>query len=343
MNIKRLPQIYLIFFTSLFWLSCKNEKKMNVDRVKMNISIERFDKQLSSLNPDKLSTELPKLKQIYGHFFTDYMENILEVGPVNDTSYYKQLRTVLKNKDFKELTLEVNRKFPNTEEQKSELTNAFKQIKYYYPKLIVPRVITFVSGFALQTPVGNDYIGIGLDMFLGKDSKFYPALVQSIPQYISRRFTPENITPRIIEGFTREELFLDKETDRSLLAKMVYNGKIMYFMKVSLPEVADSLIVGYSTGQMEWAETNQPGVWAYFLENNLLYETDYKRIQKYLTDAPFTPGLGEDSKSAPKLGIFIGWQIVKKYMERNPETSLQLLMKETDAQKILTESKYKPR
>ena len=147
----------------------------------------------------------------------------------------------------------------------------------------------------------------------------------------------------MVFGDGQMKLFLDKETDRSLLAKMVYNGKIMYFMKVSLPEVADSLIVGYSTGQMEWAETNQPGVWAYFLENNLLYETDYKRIQKYLTDAPFTPGLGENSKSAPKLGIFIGWQIVKKYMERNPETSLQLLMKETDAQKILTESKYKPR
>ena len=67
------------------------------------------------------------------------------------------------------------------------------------------------------------------------------------------------------------------------------------------------------------------------------------KIQKYLTDAPFTPGLGDHNESAPKLGIWIGWQIVKKYMDKNPDVTLQQLMKETDAQKILHASRYKPK
>ena len=67
------------------------------------------------------------------------------------------------------------------------------------------------------------------------------------------------------------------------------------------------------------------------------------KIQKYLTEAPFTPGIGEKNESAPKLGIYIGWQIVKKYMKKNEDVSLQDLMKNANYQEILTRSKYKPK
>ena len=343
MKFKRRQQIYLIFSICLLAAACKNKKEVDVSHIQVNLSIERFDKELSALSPAHVSVKAPQLKQKYGHFYADFMESILGVGSVTDTAYYTQLRSVLSNKDYKELAAEVNRTFPDLQDQEEELTDAFKHIRYYYPKTKLPRVITFFSGFSVQTPVGNDYIGIGLDMFLGLTSRFYPALVQSIPQYISRRFTPENITPRVIEGLIREDIFPDQDKDRSLLAKMVYNGKILYMMDAVMPDIADSLKIGYTSEQMEWAATYQPEVWAYFLQNNLLYEADYMKIQKYLTDAPFTPGIGQDSKSAPKLGVYTGWQIVKRYMERNPDSTLQQLMEESDPQKILNGSKYKPR
>jgi gliding motility-associated lipoprotein GldB len=343
MKFNRRRQIYLIFSICLLATSCKNKKEVDVSHIRVNLSIERFDKELSALTPAQVSVKAPQLKQKYGHFYGDFMESILGVGPVNDTAYYTQLRSVLQNKDYKELAAEVNRTFPDLRDEEEKLTDAFKHIRYYYPNTKLPRLVSFFSGFSVQTPVGNDYIGIGLDMFLGRTSRFYPALVQSIPQYISRRFTPENITPRVIEGLIREDIFPDQDKDRTLLAKMVYNGKILYMMDAVMPDMADSLKIGYTSEQMEWANTYQPEVWAYFLQNDLLYEADYMKIQKYLTDAPFTPGIGQDSKSAPKLGISTGWQIVKKYMERNPDITLQQLMEESDPQKILNGSKYKPR
>lgn len=342
MNLQRRGQIYLIFIC-LFAVACKNKKDVDVSNIKVNLEIERFDEELYTLTPQQVSVKAPLLKQKYGHFYGDYMESILGVGPVTDTAYYNQLRTVLNNKDYKELAAEVAGTFPQLDKQEEELRDAFKHILYFYPKAKVPRIISFFSGFSVQTPVGNDYIGIGLDMFLGRQSRFYPALVQSIPQYISRRFTPENITPRVMEGYIREDLFPDQDEDRSLLSKMIYNGKILYIMGAVMPQVPDSLIIGYSGEQFQWAETNKPEIWAYFLENNLLFETDYNKIQKYLTDAPFTPGIGTDSKSAPKLAVFTGWEIVKKYMANKPDVTLQQLMQETDDQKILNGSKYKPR
>lgn len=343
MELKFCRQIYLIFLICLFITACNNEQGPEVSHIKVNTSIERFDKELLALTPNQVSIKAPRLKQKYGHFYADYMENMLGVGPVTDTAYYPQLRAVLNNKDYKELAAEINKTFPDMTQQETGIQEAFRYIKYYYPQTKFPRVITFFSGFSVQTPVGNDYIGIGLDMFLGRSSKFYPALVQSIPQYISRRFTPENITPRVIEGLIREDLFPDKDADRSLLSKMIYHGKVLYMMDKVLPNVSDSLKIGYSADQMKWAEEFKPDVWAYFLENNLLYETDYMKMQKYLTDAPFTPGIGQDSKSAPKLGVYTGWQIVRKYMEQNPKITLPQLMAEADPQKILNGSKYKPR
>jgi hypothetical protein len=181
-------------------------------------------------------------------------------------------------------------------------------------------------------------------MFLGSyGEKFYPALRQSIPQYIARRFTPENVAPRVIEAFVREEMYPEQDQDRSLLAKMIYNGKILYMMDAFMPEVADTLKIGYTTRQLAWCQENEGGIWAYLLENDLLFNSDYMEIQKYLAEAPFTPGVGENSNSAPKLGLWTGWQIVRKYMDKNPDVTLQQLMLEKDPQKILTDSKYKPK
>ncbi|WP_423146972.1 gliding motility lipoprotein GldB [Rubrolithibacter danxiaensis] len=343
MIIRRSFQIYSFFFICLALTACTNTKRIDVSDIKLDVKVERFDKDLQSLTSANVSDLAPQLQKKYTYFYSDFMEGMLGVGSTTDTAYYKNLRTVLNNNDFKELEKAVESKYPNLKQTENQLIDAFKHVKYYYPKQKIPRIISFFSGFSVQTPIGNDYVGIGLDMFLGADSKFYPALRQSIPYYISQRFTTENITPRVMESFIREDMFTEKDQDRSLLAKMIYNGKILYFMDAVMPDSPDSLKIGYTAKQLEWCKTYEADIWGYFLEQDLLYETDYMKIQKYLTDAPFTPGIGENNESAPKLGEYIGWQIVKKYMDKNPGITVQKLMEQNDPQNILNESKYKPK
>jgi len=340
----RPKQIYLFFLICLIFLSCNDKKAPDISNIKLNMKIERFDQELGSIKTDKISEKIPALRKKFSWFFDDYMEKIINAGQVNDTVYYTNLRSIIQNKDYLELKSTVDKTFPDLKQQEEEINRAFKYIRYYYPKQKLPRLISFLSGFAVQTPIGNDYIGIGLDMFLGKSgSRFYPALRQSIPGYIARRFNPQNISPRVIESFIREEMFPDQDSDRNLLSKMIYNGKILYLMDAVMPETNDSLKIGYTKEQLDWCSENEASIWAYFLQNELLFESDYMKIQKYLAEAPFTPGVGENSDSAPKLGIWTGWQIIRKYMDKNPEISLQQLMLEKDSQKILTDSKYKPR
>ena len=335
--------VFLLLGFSLCITSCSRSNEPDISGIKLNIKIERFDQSMERLTAGNVAQLAPQLENQYDWFYADYIQNMLAVGSMADTNYYQNLRTVLKNPDYKALAKAVADTYPSLTKQEAELTDAFKRMQYYFPKQKTPRFISFLSGFSVQTPIGNGYIGIGLDMFLGKDSPFYPALVQSIPQYISRRFTPENITPRMVETYIREELYPEADASVSLLDKMVYNGKVLYLMQKALPTAPDSLLIGYTDAQSAWCKTYETDIWAYFIDEKLIFESDYPKIQKFLTDAPFTPGLGENNQSAPKLGVWVGWQIVKNYMDKHPELSPKDLLSLNDTQKILRESGYKPK
>ncbi|MEO8885779.1 MAG: gliding motility lipoprotein GldB [Mucilaginibacter sp.] len=341
---RKSKQIYLFIFIVLAITSCSRNKKVDVSNIPVDVKIERFDYDFDALRTKPMAQQAVYLQNKYGIFYKDFIERVLGVGSAADTGYFATLRRVFAGKAYTDLKHDVDSVYSGSmDKQNEELTDAFRRIKYYYPQKKIPKVYAYFSGFQTQTSIGDGYVGIGLDLFLGANSRFYPALVESFPHYLSRRFTPDNIAPRVAEGIAREDMFAESDSDKSLLAKMVYNGKILYFMDQVLPDVADSVKIGYTTKQLKWCDDNKANIWAYFIEENLLYETDYQKIQTYLTEAPFTPGLGEKNESAPKLGVWTGWQIVRQYMEKNPEVTLQQLMADGDAQKILNGAKYRPK
>jgi gliding motility-associated lipoprotein GldB len=336
-------QIYLIFFTAWLLTACSPGKKPDLSHIDVSVKIERFDHDFDSMRVKPMATQSAYLLHRYGPFYADYIQRILLGVSVQDSGYFGKLRQVFAHRDYKALKHDVDSIYPNLNKQEAELTEAFKHIKYYYASKNLPRLYAYFSGFQAQTTLGNGYMGIGLDMFLGANSRFYPALIEKLPHYITRRFTPENITPRVVEGLAREDMFPENEKDKTLLSKMIYNGKILYFMDQILPDTPDSLKIGYTPQQLKWCTDFEAQLWGYFLEQKLLYESDYPKIQEYLTEAPFTPGLGDNNESAPKLGEWTGWQIVRAYMSKNPEVTLQELMADEDAQKILNQSKYHPK
>jgi len=341
MNNVKHRQIYLFFLLAIAFFSCKQNSRPDTGNIKLDIKIERFDLALFAGRKKGLKETDSILNKQYGVFYDDFMHRMVGTKEYTNEAI---LTSLYSDPAYSDLTKEVDSVFQTLKSQEKDLTETFKYIKYYYPHVEVPRFISFVSGFAYQTPIGDHYIGIGLDMFLGKGSKFYRGIVENVPLYISRRFTPENIVPRVTETFAHEDLFVEPDADRSLLSKMIFQGKILYFMDQVLPDkVADSVKIGYTRAQLDWCQNFEGDIWAYFLENKFLYNTDYQKIQVFLSEGPFTPGLGENRDSAPKLGVWMGWQIVRKYMLENPSVTLQQLMDEKDAQKILTKSKYKPK
>ena len=76
-------------------------------------------------------------------------------------------------------------------------------------------------------------------------------------------------------------------------------------------------------------------------QDDYLYATNkHEQIIKYMEPAPFSGRMPKESPG--RVAVWTGWQIVKAYMDRHPNTTLQELMAIPDAQLLLNESKYKP-
>ena len=128
----------------------------------------------------------------------------------------------------------------------------------------------------------------------------------------------------------------------TFLEEMIYFGKQLYLKDLLIPFKDNNQKIGYSSAQYEWAEENEFYIWQYFVEKELLYETDRKLLLRFIIPAPFSRfNLELDSESPGRLGQYIGWQIVKSYME-NKETPL-LQMLQMEATEIFNNAKFKPK
>ncbi|QEC51190.1 hypothetical protein FRZ59_01700 [Anseongella ginsenosidimutans] len=248
---------------------------------------------------------------------------------------------MLSNPYIRAVAADIDSVYPSLEGLSADLAAAFGRYHEYFPGQPVPQVFTYPASLSAFRPAvwnSDSLLAIGLDCFLGADYYFYQTT--SFPRYVTRRFTPAHLVPTAIKGYIQYH-FPPRGEQATFLAGMIYEGKVLYLLDRLLPETPDSLKIGYTREQMGWATTYERNIWAYFIEQNLLYSTVALDYSKYLDEAPFTSGLGPNS--APRAGAFTGWQIVRKYMEENKSVSPAELMADPDAQKILRLSGYKPR
>lgn len=318
-----------------------NKFEKDISGIKLQVKINRFDKVLMNMDMNNYTNSLIELQKTYPAFFQLYIENILTIGKIEDNFYQPQLQGFLKFEGTKKLFSDCMNEFKDINDIENSLTEAFKYYKFYFPDSQIPQVYSFFSEYVYSNITADSILGIGLDMYLGSEHELYPAL--QIPRYRFSKFRREYMVPNTIKAFAYSKYPEEEITDKSFLSKMIYNGKILYFMDCMLPGTPDSIKIGYTHIQLEWCKLSERSIWAYFIDENILFETDYLKYDKFLKEAPNTSGL--PSESAPLLGAWMGWQIVRAYMEKNIELALPDLMNEPDksGRIILEKSKYKPK
>ncbi len=326
----------LLLLVAVFFIlnSCKTKDQCieapDVSDISVNINIERLDKQLHKIpTKDDLAKFLSENKM--------FAETFLDISQYPDPRilidrYFK----LLNDPNIDSLFIEVNNTFGDLEDIRKQFEEAFRYVKYYYPEAKVPKIKTVVTGIAHDLYLSDSLIIIGLDYYLGPNSKYPP---MDIPGYILKRYQKEYMVPQIMLLYSS----LYNKTnykDKTALADMIYYGKAFYMAKNLLPCTPDSLFTGYTAFETEDIDEHEPVIWAGLLENEALYETDHIIKDKFLSERPKTYEIGENCPG--RIGRWIGWRIVQKYMEKHPDVTLPQLMEMTDAQKIFQESKYKP-
>lgn len=315
---------FLVLFTLVFAIvSCEKKSKVEkaVEEIPVEVKVVRFDKAFFESKPE----ELANLKAEYPFFFPDG----------NDDKVWIEK---MQNKDWQALYSEVQKKYGNFGKQTTEIEDLFKHIKYYFPTVITPTIYTVIGEMDYNNKAiyANDKLIIALELYLGKGHEFY-----TFPEYIEQNFEERQMMPDVVSSFAMRTIPVPNE--KSLLSEMIYYGKELYLKDILLPNYTDAERIGYLPEQITWCQENESYIWRFFVDENLLYSSDSKLANRFINLAPFSKFYLEiDNESPGRIGQWIGWQIVRSYMENNPKTTVADLFK-MDARELFEKSKYKPK
>lgn len=315
---------YIIIITALLIISCdkKNKVEKAVEEIPMEMKVIRFDQAFFETQPQ----DLQLLKTQYPFFF--------DPGTPDQVWLDK-----MQNKDWKELYAEVQKKYKDFNPEKEDIENLFRHIKYYFPQVKTPQIYTVISEMDQNSKAiyANDKLLIALELYLGKDHKFYA----EFPAYLKQNFEQRQILPDVVQSFA--DGIIVPPRDNSFMAQMIYSGKALYLKDVLIPEYTDAERIGYTEEQIKWSQENESYIWRKFIEDKILFSSDGKLASRYLNLAPFSKFYLEiDNESPGRIGQWIGWQIVRSFVENNPEVKLQDMLK-MDGKELFEKSKYKPK
>lgn len=296
--------------------------------------IRRFDKEFFQLtlvdNPEQqkyLAQTYPQMLKVLGLSLFNNKETTSDVFFDRLVNYYSEPNL---NKLYRDALVQ----YESIENIESDLGKAFGYLHEQLPDMPIPHVYMHVSGFFQNVLVDDSLLSISIDKYMGSD---YPLYRDFFDAYQRRKMTPEYIVPDYLAAWLMSE-YPFEGNEKVLLERMVYEGKIKYILHQAIPQMIPETLMGYTPQEYQWIRQNESKLWKLIIERKQLYTPDLMTTSKYFLERPAS-FIADDAPGSS--GSWIGWQIVTRYMEKTKSTVAEL-MNNTDAQEILTKSKYKP-
>ena len=330
--------VYSIFILCLLSACNSGRTYFPKDLEEEHVEIVRFDNAVLNVHDSTVEQDVRVLYEEYPQFMTLWVEDILGIPAQDTDTLVMKLPAFLNDTlyGFKETNRYEQVVFADVSDIEHSLGKAFTRIKWLYPETEIPSFYLFISGFQTAVFFEEDLVGIGADMYLGSEYEYYNRVVY---EYQKQTMRKECIPVDIVSAYLFRTLPYTSSKTR-LLDQMIYRGKIMYLVAQIFDELPGYEVMGWTKEQWNWCTHNEQAIWHLVMDKRDLFKTESLVLTSYLNDGPFTSEISQDSPG--RLGIWLGWRIAESYMEHNEQVTLQELMAEPDAQKILEESYYKP-
>ena len=329
----------ILFILAVLLCACQGGREYfpkNLETIE--VKVVRFDSALLNVCPDCVEVDIKQLYEEYEEFMPIYVEDVLGLDSEDTTEFSKLYANFLTDTTmgFAQTNEEVKKQFADIKNIQNELNQGFTRIHYLYPELDIPRIYFLVSGFNASIFAYDDIIAVGADMYLGADYEYYNQVVYNYQKVsMDKKF----LAGDVLNYYISQKIPYTSKYNR-LLEHMLFRGKQMYLLEQLLPNSPLWEVIGYTKEQWDWCVTWEKEIWNKIMDKRDLFKTESMVITSYLNDGPFTSEIS--SESPGRLGIWVGWQIIDSYMRHNEDVTLQELMKDGDAQKILEKSFYRP-
>ena len=312
--------------------------KVDVSKIEANVTIE-------DLTPALLALETPAQAKAFMQKNPMFTKRFAQLKKMPEDALANVLVKFAQVPHMDTLHSFVKETFGDYGQLKQEFTAAFKHVKYYYPSFKIPKIKVVMTGigsfFGRDMYISEDVIFLSLDYFIGNKKK-YKNYRPKQPGYILKRYAPEYIVPSVMQ-FISVAYNKSDQNDRSLVGDMVTYGKTWLFVKTMVPCTNDSLITGYTARQMANVtdKDNKKVIWGHFLDKQMLFVNTPSKKKAYTGERPYTAEVGVGKECPGRIGWWVGWQIVRKYMRKFPKKTLQEVMADTDNRQIFNNASYK--
>ncbi len=315
------------------------ERAIDISGVEVEIPIERLDQHLFHAHPDSLPQASSEARNKFGGFYRIYVEDILQGAPVDDPRLPLVLKRFVSDQDWSTVQEAIDSVFANMAPEQRDFEQAFRRLKAVHPDSLVPRIITFNSGFNYGIFPTDSVLGVGLEWFIGSEHPVIGMLApEAFPQYVKERMQPQMLVPSAVKGWLLVHYMPDVQ-GADLLAHLVATGKVMALLDALLPDVQLHLKMAFTPDQLAWCEANEFNIWKEIVNNEMLYSKKPADIGRLMNDGPFTNGFPRESPG--HIGEWIGYRMVRSYMEENKNIGYAELFSIEDPKEIL--KFYKPK
>ncbi len=326
--------IRIILIASLLLvLSCsKNciDYNINVDNQKISLKYNHLEKELFSAEIDneaKHNYLIHKYDRLYSLFYSQMLN---EGNPFSENAPIR-LKTFIEHPSTSEISSTILTYFSDFSTYEKEINSAFKHFNYYFPDSTLPSITTLYSNFNANTIEVDKTIAIGLEMYLGENNKIVKSLPSDyFPEFIKQKMNAQYLVSDVMHCLLHNRFYTSLGDD--FLSEIVSLGKISYLIEVMTPNEDENLKFRYSKDELIWCQENERNIWETVVNENLLYSKDKKLLNHFISLAPYTKGLPKESPS--RVGVWLGYKIVKDYVESNC-IDIQSLVNEKNAKKIL--------
>jgi len=282
-------RLFFVVIILAVLFSCKrNPLKVDISKSDKNIEFVSFDKELFSLPQKDTLTELLELREKHPDFFDLFTYKIIRIGGIDEPGFPKIMNQFLTDTMILNIKTLVENEFRDFSKTEKQINRAFKYYQYYFPEKELPTVYAYISGFNQSVVTAENCIGISLDKYLGKDCSYYKKL-STIPMYKIKNMHKDKIVSDVVFAWGITE-FDESNKATNLIGNMIQQGKLMYFVDALLPEINDTLKIGYTAKQLEWCEMNEAQMWLQLIEEKMLYSSKRMDIIRYINDGPYTNG-----------------------------------------------------
>jgi hypothetical protein len=333
---KRFAPIALFCLIVLLAACSRDRHYVDISAVEYDAKFQRLDQAVFESPGNFNMGDITALDKDFGTFLPIYFTSIMQMPSADNPMLPEFLNRFTEDAVWQKLQKEIDVTYPDLAVHEQKLRDGLKAYAVHFNEDSLPRLVAYNSGFNVGIYPSSDWLGVGLEWYLSPQNEVVKQLPPELfPQYKRDKMKPQYLSVNALKGwlfFKHQDLL-----GENMLSSIVFNGKMLYITR-ALMEVTDADLLNYTPAQLEWTEESEYAIWTYLLENDLVYSSDFRQINKMINDGPFTPGMPAESPGG--VGNWLGLQMVEAYMNENDELTLQDLLGAGDRQIL---EKYKPR